>query len=97
MISYKGIPYAEAPVGNLRWKNPVPVRDSDKVYQAYYYGPSPIQTEWPSEVGSYYPQSEDCLTLNVRKNPAGPAEGKTVMVFFHGASYAFAFAVSPDR
>ena len=95
VVSYKGIPYAEAPVGNLRWKNPVPARDSDEVHQAYYYGPSPIQTEWPSEVGSYYPQSEDCLTLNVWNNPSGPAEGKTVMVFFHGGSYGWGAVSDP--
>ena len=95
VIAYKGIPYAEPPVGNLRWKDPVPARDSDEVHQAYYYGPSPIQTEWPSEVGSYYPQSEDCLTLNVWNNPAGPAEGKTVMVFFHGGSYGWGAVSDP--
>ena len=95
VVSYKGIPYAEAPVGSLRWKDPVPAQDSDKVYEAYYYGPSPIQTEWPSEAGSYYPQSEDCLTLNVWNNPAGPAEGKTVMVFFHGGSYGWGAVSDP--
>ena len=92
VISYKGIPYAEPPVGDLRWKDPVPARDSENVYQAYYYGHSPIQTEWPSEEGSYYPQSEDCLTLNVWSNADGPDEGKTVMVFFHGGSYGWGAA-----
>ena len=95
VISYKGIPYAEAPVGNLRWKNPVPAKDSETVYQAYYYGYSPVQTEWPSEVGSYYPQSEDCLTLNVWSNTNGPSEGKTVMVFFHGGSYGWGAVSDP--
>lgn len=57
------------------------------VYKVKYFGKSPVQTEWGSEVGSCYPQSEDCLTLNVWTNEAGPREGKTVMVFFHGGSY----------
>lgn len=95
VISYKGIPYAEPPVGNLRWKNPVPAKDSKTVYQAYYYGHSPVQTEWPSEEGSYYPQSEDCLTLNVWSNANGPAAGKTVMVFFHGGSYGWGAVSDP--
>ncbi|MBR6941037.1 MAG: carboxylesterase family protein, partial [Clostridia bacterium] len=95
VISYKGIPYAEPPVGNLRWKNPVPARDSETVYQAYYYGYSPVQTEWPSEPGSYYPQSEDCLTLNVWSNANGPSDGKTVMVFFHGGSYGWGAVSDP--
>ncbi len=89
VISYKGIHYAEPPVGNLRWKNPVPAKDSETVFQAYYHGHSPVQTEWPSEEGSYYPQSEDCLTLNIWSNANGPSEGKTVMVFFHGGSYGW--------
>ena len=95
VISYKGIPYAEPPTGSLRWKDPVPAQSSDTVYQAYYYGYAPIQTEWPSEVGSYYPQSEDCLTLNVWTNPSGPEEGKPVMVFFHGGSYGWGATSDP--
>ena len=95
VISHKGIPYAEAPVGELRWKDPVPAGESTAVYQARYFGRSPIQTEWPSEVGSYYPQSENCLTLNVWSNANGPAEGKPVMVFFHGGSYGWGAVSDP--
>ena len=95
VTSYKGIPYAEPPVGALRWKSPVPAQDSKNVYQAYYYGHSPIQTEWPSEEGSYYPQSEDCLTLNIWANANEPGEGKTVMVFFHGGSYGWGATSDP--
>ena len=95
VVSYKGIPYAEPPVGDLRWKRPVPVRDSRNVYQAYYFGHSPIQSEWPSEVGSYYPQSEDCLTLNVWSNNVSSAKGKPVMVFFHGGSYGWGATSDP--
>lgn len=80
VVSFKGIPYAEAPVGELRWRDPVPAKDSTAVHQAYYFGHSPIQTEWPTEPGSYYPQSEDCLTLNVWTNTSAPEEGKTVIL-----------------
>ena len=59
VVSHKGVPYAEAPVGSLRWKPPVAAKYRSGVFEAYYFGASPIQTEWPSEVGSYYPQSED--------------------------------------
>ena len=95
VISYKGIPFAEPPVGELRWKDPVPAKDRDGVYEAAYFGKSPIQSEWFSEVGSYYLQGEDCLTLNVWTNPEGPAEGKTVMVFFHGGSYGWGGTSDP--
>ena len=95
VVSYKGIPYAEAPVGELRWKPPVDAMDSNAVREACYFGPSPVQTEWPSEVGSYYPQSEDCLTLNIWTNRSGPSSGKSVMVFFHGGSYGWGAVSDP--
>ncbi|MCR5089676.1 MAG: carboxylesterase family protein [Oscillospiraceae bacterium] len=93
--SWKGIPFAEAPVGKLRWKNPVAAAERGGVYEAKYYGKSPVQTEWPSEVGSYYLQGEDCLTLNVWANAEGPAEGRTVMVFIHGGSYGWGACSDP--
>lgn len=95
VISYKGIPYAKPPIGNLRWKAPVLVEDDNGVYEAYYYGHSPLQSEWPSEVGSYYPQSEDCLTLNVWTNLSRPQNEKNVMVFFHGGSYGWGAISDP--
>jgi len=95
VLSFKGIPYAQAPVGDLRWKEPVPVEDSNNVYEAYYYGKSPVQSEWPSEVGSYYKIGEDCLNLNVWMNVSNKAENKTVMVFFHGGSYGWGATSDP--
>ena len=92
--AYKGIPFAEAPTGELRWKAPVPAAESESVYEAYYFGASPIQTEWPSEVGSYYPQSEDCLKLNVWTSGTDSDE-KCVMVFFHGGSYGWGATSDP--
>lgn len=95
VLSFKGIPYAQPPVGGLRWKNPLPAEKSSAVYTAYYYGKSPLQTEWPSEVGSLYAKGEDCLTLNIWTNTSGPKEGKTVMVFFHGGSYGWGATCDP--
>ncbi|MBR0538319.1 MAG: carboxylesterase/lipase family protein, partial [Clostridia bacterium] len=95
VIAFKGVPFAEPPVGELRWKPPVPAAEGNGVYEAKYFGKSPIQSEWVSEVGSYYPQSENCLTLNVWTNVTGPREGKTVMVFFHGGSYGWGATSDP--
>ncbi len=95
VVSYKGIPFAEPPTGKLRWKPPVPAGDRGGVYEAYYFGRSPIQTEWPSEPGSYYPQGEDCLTLNVWTNSSCDLTDKAVMVFFHGGSYAWGAVSDP--
>ena len=95
VIAFKGVPFAEPPIGELRWKPPVPAAAGNGVYEATYFGKSPVQTEWVSEVGSYYPQSEDCLTLNVWTNRTGPRDGKTVMVFFHGGSYGWGATSDP--
>ncbi len=95
VLVFRGIPYACPPVGELRWKKPVPAPDDDGVYEAKYNGRSPIQTEWPTERASYYPQGEDCLYLNVWTAPA-PAEAKrTVMVFIHGGSYGWGGTADP--
>jgi len=95
VISFKGIPFAKAPVGDLRWKAPVEVDADEGVYQAYYFGKSPLQSLWPSEVGSYYPQGEDCLNLNVWVNDSNKSKDKTVMVFIHGGSYGWGAASDP--
>ena len=84
---FRGIPFALPPINERRWKKPVPVSDSDKIYEAYYNGKSPIQTVIDSERASYYPQSEDCLYLNVWVNDACKEKNKPIMVFIHGGAY----------
>ena len=100
--SFKGIPYAKPPVGELRWKPPVDAGPDDGVYEAWYFGKSGIQTEADTERASYYPQGEDCLTLNVWTCPdeAGAAASQTrrkkaVMVFFHGGAYGWGGTADP--
>jgi para-nitrobenzyl esterase len=95
VLVYKGIPYAKPPVGPFRWKKPrLPGRDLG-VYEAYYNGKTPIQTEWETERASYYPQGEDCLYLNIWVNETCRIEDKTVMVFFHGGSYGWGGTADP--
>ena len=67
------------PVGELRWKEPVPADADDGIYEAYYFGKSGLQTETPSERASYYAQGEDCLTLNVWTSDETQTSGKPVM------------------
>ena len=95
ICEFRGIPFAKPPVGKLRWKAPEPVESSDIVMHAYYNGKSPIQTEWPSEQASYYPQGEDCLYLNIWKNLDDTTPDKPVMVFIHGGSYGWGGTADP--
>ena len=88
VISFKGVPYAKPPIGNLRWKNPELPEDSNKIYQAYYFGKSPIQIDWEAILSSYYPQSEDCLYLNIWVNSKDTSTQKAILVFIHGGAYS---------
>lgn len=87
IISWKGIPFAKQPVGDLRWKAPQMPGKSDKVYEAYYFGHSSVQAEGNDEPSGLYPQGEDCLNLNVWNNKADTTAAKPIMVWIHGGAY----------
>jgi len=95
VISFKGIPYAKQPTGNLRWKPPVLAEDSNNVYEAYYFGKSPIQTQLFSEPASYYEHGEDCLNLNVWTSNRTQKKGKPVMVFIYGGAFGWGGTCDP--
>lgn len=91
VTSWKGIPFAKPPVGDLRWRAPEAPDPSDEEIECFEYGPSAIQYEWPSEPASSRERSEDCLSLNIWI-PEGAQESKEplpVMVFFHGGAYSW--------
>ena len=87
IVSWKGIPFAKQPVGDLRWKAPQMPEKSDKVYEAYYFGHSSVQAEGNDEPSGLYPQGEDCLNLNVWNNKADTTATKPIMVWIHGGAY----------
>lgn len=92
---YKGIPYAQQPVGALRWRPAPEALPDTTVRQALYYGKSPIQTEWASELASYYEQGEDCLYLNVWTHANDTLKNLPVVVFIHGGSYGWGGTSDP--
>lgn len=94
VLIFKGIPFAKPPIGERRWKAPEEPDPSSDVTEAFYFGKSPIQAPWYSEVASCYPQSEDCLYLNVWA-PENRDEKKPVMVFVHGGAYGYGGTSDP--
>ena len=97
VVSFKGIPYAKPPVGELRWKAPRAPEPSGAEIECFDFGHTALQYEWPSEPASYTPRSEDCLTLNIweREGTIGSDEPKPVMVFFHGGAYGWGGTADP--
>jgi len=85
---YKAIPYAEAPVGNLRWKAPVPKSPWKGVYKAENWGGRPFQTVDPNQNGNEIPMSEDCLYLSVETPAKSKSEKLPVFVNIHGGAFA---------
>ena len=95
IMEFRGIPFAKPPVGDLRWKRPEPVADRSGVFEAYYNGKTPLQTEWGTEQASYYRQGEDCLYLNIWLNKGCTKTQKPVIVFLHGGSYGWGGTADP--
>lgn len=97
VVSFKGVPYAKPPVGELRWKAPRAPEPSGAEIECFDFGHTALQYEWPSEPASYTPRSEDCLTLNIweREETIGSEEPKPVMVFFHGGAYGWGGTADP--
>jgi len=88
--TFKGVPYAAAPVGAQRWRPPRPALRWTQPRQATEYGPACPQFAPPgvTDILRYgaapEPTSEDCLTLNVWA-PKGAANAP-VMVWIHGGA-----------
>ena len=96
VVAFKGIPFVgKQPSGELRWKAPVDVVPDDGVYEAYYFGKVPRQAASPGQMGSLYPQSEECLHLNVWKADDASTEKKPVMVWIHGGAYEVGSTAEP--
>jgi len=84
---YKGIPFAEPPVGELRFKPPQPPKKWSGVFKADKFSPECIQPGGPMPGVKAEPRSEDCLYLNIWKPAKPKTEGPLpVMFWIHGGS-----------
>lgn len=87
IIAFKGIPYAQPPVGNLRWKPPVAFPAWEGVRKAQSFGAACIQPR-PNMVHIYANPpakiSEDCLTLNIWAPEK--VQNAPVIVWIHGGA-----------
>src|SRR5262245_51279553 len=66
VLSFKGVPFAAPPVGDLRWRAPQPVARWTGVRPATAYGHDCMQKPFPSDAAPLGTEpDEDCLVLNV--------------------------------
>lgn len=79
VASFKGMAYAAAPVGALRWRPPQATAESSEMRTVYDYGAPCLQPALPGA-------REDCLTLNVFR-PFGVDGPLPVMVYIHGGAF----------
>lgn len=95
---YRGVPYAAAPVGDLRWKEAQPHAAWEGVRVSDIEGDAPMMPDYVKEMYSdtehntwaeFYPEgtplmSEDCLYLNITTPAVTGNEKLPVMIYLHG-------------
>ena len=86
--SFKGVPFAQPPVGHLRWKEPQPPKDWTGVRKASQFGPRCAQRPVFGDMNFRASgMGEDCLYLNVW-TPAKSGRAKLpVLVYFYGGGF----------
>ena len=107
---FRGIPFAEPPVGELRWQAPQPLREKQATRDATQFAPACVQQmgilEWYRDMAEWFGStrdefddltiSEDCLYLNVWTPSLDDSAGLPVMVYIHGGSNDSGWAYEPD-
>lgn len=107
---FRGIPFAEPPLGHLRWQKPHELVTRQALRQAHAFAPACLQTmrilDWyrdlaelfgaPRSVYEDLPVSEDCLYLNVWSPELQENAALPVMVWIHGGSNTSGWAYEPN-
>jgi para-nitrobenzyl esterase len=90
---FKGIPFAAPPVGDLRWKPPVPASPWEGVHKCEKFRASALQSKpapfamWTIEfMAPVEPLDEDCLYLNLWTAAKSNGEKRPVIVWIHGGA-----------
>jgi para-nitrobenzyl esterase len=111
IASFRGVPFASPPVGELRWRAPRPHAPRSGEQDAVRFAPACSQTDsavdWYTGVASAFGHgeevvdrpagvSEDCLYLNIWSPEIDPAADLPVMVFVHGGGNSGGWSYEPN-
>ncbi|MGW2364546.1 carboxylesterase/lipase family protein [Streptomyces sp. NPDC001667] len=95
IVAFLGIPYAAAPFGVNRFREPRPVQAWEGVRECQEFGPIAPQSARLPGAPFWSPGGEDILTLNVW-TPATGSGPAPVLVWIHGGAYTFGSSAQPD-
>ena len=104
-IEYRHVPYAKPPVGNLRWKAPVPVEAWDGIWDATQYGNRCMAWDMSNQLydKEFYDSQifkrtmgEDCLYINIWTPKDFKNKKYPVAFWIHGGAFATGYATEKE-
>ena len=102
---FKGIPFAEPPIGENRWKAPKPCKNWEGIYDAYKFAPISIQDQPGIGTDIYCKEwhvdpdieiDEDCLYLNVWTNAKSADDKLPVLVWIFGGGFQWGYTAEME-
>jgi para-nitrobenzyl esterase len=97
VLAFKGIPFAQAPIGPLRWRPPVRHGGWTGTRSATEFAPRAFGPPCLNPAVNDMPMSEDCLFLDIWTPARSAGERLPVMVWIHGGGFQTGASAEPNH